>query len=121
MYSLVIGLIIFVCVLLVIVVLLQSSKGGGIAAGFTGATQVMGVKRTSDLLEQLTWGFAVALMVLTLSTSFVIGSRTEQGGINSVNVERAAGKSAGAPAAPAGVPSTPNEKALTPDSAANNR
>ncbi len=118
MYSLVIGLIIFVCVLLVIVVLLQSSKGGGIASGFTGATQVMGVKRTSDLLEQLTWGFAVALMVLTLSTSFVMGSRTEERGINSVNVERASGKSAGA----AGVPSTPNEKAVTPaagDSAAN--
>jgi len=118
MYSLVIGLIIFVCVLLVIVVLLQSSKGGGIAAGFTGATQVMGVKRTSDLLEQLTWGLAVALMVLTLSTSFVLGTRTEENGINSVNVERASGKSAGS----AGVPSTPNEKAVTPaggDSATN--
>jgi preprotein translocase subunit SecG len=114
MYPLVIGLIIFVCVLLIIVVLLQSSKGGGIAAGFTGATQVMGVKRTSDLLEQLTWGFAVALMVLTISTSFVMGSRTEEGGIKSVNVERASGKQAG-------VPSTPNQKAITPagDSATN--
>jgi len=114
MYSLVIGLIIFVCVLLVIVVLLQSSKGGGMAAGFTGATQLMGVKRTGDLLEQLTWGFAVALMILTLSTSFVLGSRNEDGGIRSVNVDRAAEKSTAAPA-PAGVPSTPNEKALTPD------
>jgi preprotein translocase subunit SecG len=74
----------------------------------------MGVKRTSDLLEQLTWGFAVALMVLTISTSFVMGSRTEERGVNSVNVERASGKSAG-------VPSTPNQKAVAPagDSAAN--
>ena len=107
MYSLVIGLIIFVCILLVIVVLQQSSKGGGIASGFTGANQVMGVKRTSDLLEQLTWGLAVALMILTLSTSFVMGSATENNaGPRSVNVERAAEKSPG-------VPSTPAEKVLS--------
>jgi preprotein translocase subunit SecG len=106
MYSLVIGLIIFVCVLLVIVVLLQSSKGGGIASGFSGANQVMGVKRTSDLLEQLTWGLAVALMILTLSTSFVVRPEEADGRIRSINVDRAAEKSPG-------VPSTPAEKTLS--------
>ncbi len=113
MYTAIIIFIILVCLLLVTVVLLQNSKGGGITAGFTGANQVMGVKRTSDLLEQLTWGFAIGLMVLTLSTSIVMGSRTQASGPKSVNIDRASGKSTGN--VPPAV-TTPSEKAMqSPD------
>jgi preprotein translocase subunit SecG len=51
----------------------------------------MGVKRSNDLLEQITWGLAITLIVLTLSTSFLIDmSSSEEGaGSRSINVERA--------------------------------
>jgi preprotein translocase subunit SecG len=61
-------LIIITCVLLVLVVLAQNPKGGGLASNFGGAgsSQLMGVKKKGDLLERLTWGFAIALIVLSL-------------------------------------------------------
>ena len=44
-------LILLVCGLLALVVLAQNPKGGGLAAGFTGAQQIGGVQRTADFLE----------------------------------------------------------------------
>src|SRR6476620_3735926 len=67
-------LIILTCTLLVLVVLAQNPKGGGLASNFGGAgsSQLMGVKKTGDLLERLTWGFAIALIVLSLSVTLVM-------------------------------------------------
>ncbi len=65
-------LIFIVCILLIIVVLAQNSKGGGLNSTFSGGNQVMGVKRTTDFMEKATWTLAVALLVLSLSTVFVI-------------------------------------------------
>ena len=47
-------LIIIVAALLALVVLAQNPKGGGLAAGFTGASQIGGVQRTADFLEKST-------------------------------------------------------------------
>lgn len=76
MYALVIGLIIFFCFLLVLVILAQNAKGGGLTSQFGGsaASNIIGVKKTGDLLEKLTWSFIVAIMVLSLSTSFMTPS-----------------------------------------------
>ncbi len=65
---------IIVCaVLLTLVVLAQSSKGGvGSTFGGSGASQMMGVKKTSDLLEKLTWGFIVSIIVLSLTVNVVM-------------------------------------------------
>lgn len=65
-------LIFIVCVLMIIVVLAQNSKGGGLTSTFSGGNQVMGVKKTTDFMEKATWTLAVALLVLSLSTVFVI-------------------------------------------------
>jgi len=72
MYVLFISLAIFCAVLLVLVVLAQNSKGGGLSNQFggSGASNLIGVKKTGDLLERLTWGFAIAIMVLSLATNF---------------------------------------------------
>ena len=59
-------LIIVACVLQVLIVLVQNSKGGGLAAGFTGTGQTMGVRKTADFLEKSTWSLAVAILVLSL-------------------------------------------------------
>jgi len=90
--SIMIGLIIVLAVLLTLVVLAQNPKGGGLSSAFGGAgsSQLMGVKRTNDLLEKVTWGFAIAIMVLCVSTGFIVNSNTAQPGMpNSVNIERA--------------------------------
>ncbi len=65
-------LIFIVCLLMIVVVLAQNSKGGGLTSTFSGGNQVMGVKRTTDFMEKATWTLAVALLVLSLSTVFVI-------------------------------------------------
>ncbi|HMP99529.1 MAG TPA: preprotein translocase subunit SecG [Cyclobacteriaceae bacterium] len=74
MYTLVISLIIFAAVLLVLVILAQNSKGGGLSSQFggSGASNLIGVKKTSDLLERLTWGFAIFIMVLSLTSSIIL-------------------------------------------------
>jgi preprotein translocase subunit SecG len=73
MYTLVISLIIFFAVLLVLVILAQNAKGGGLTSQFGGssASNIIGVKKTGDLLEKMTWSFIIAIMVLSLSTNFI--------------------------------------------------
>jgi len=73
---LVISLIIFFCFLLILVILAQNAKGGGLTSQFGGsaASNIIGVKKTGDLLEKLTWSFVIAIMVLSLSTSFITPS-----------------------------------------------
>jgi len=75
MYTVVTVLIIIVCVLLILVVLVQNSKGGGLASGFAGSNQVMGVKKTTDFIEKLTWGLALTLVVLCLVASFSLPNK----------------------------------------------
>ena len=94
MFGAIIVLAIIIAVLLMLVVLIQNPKGGGLSSQFGGsgsASQLFGVKKTTDLLEQITWGFAIAIAVLTLSTHFFV-EKTGAAEINSVNVEKAANK-----------------------------
>jgi preprotein translocase subunit SecG len=71
MYTLFISLAIVSAVLLVLVVLAQNSKGGGLSSQFggSGASNLIGVKKTGDVLEKLTWGFAIAIIVFSLATN----------------------------------------------------
>ena len=64
--------------MLTLAVLVQNSKGGGLAAGFASSAQVMGVRKTSDFLEKLTWGLASALLILCLVSNFAIPSGKKQ-------------------------------------------
>jgi preprotein translocase subunit SecG len=81
MLTFIIGLTLFICVLLVLVILAQNAKGGGLTSQFggSGATNIIGVRKTGDLLERLTWGFAVAIMVLSLSTNFITPTAGSKG------------------------------------------
>lgn len=93
MYAIIVGVIIFISLLLILVVLAQNPKGGGLSSQFggSGATQLMGVKKTGDLLEQLTWGFAIAIVVLTLGTNFFLQDQS-QSDLVSPNIESAQGQ-----------------------------
>lgn len=72
-YTLIISLILVSCILLVLIILAQNSKGGGLSSQFggSGASNLIGVKKTGDLLERLTWGFAIAIMIFSLATNFI--------------------------------------------------
>ena len=101
MYITLICIIIFVCVLLVLVVLSQNSKGGGLSSQFgAGSSQLMGVKRTGDLLEKLTWSFAIALVLLTLTSHIILDENSSAAESRSVNVEKASQERATPAAAP---------------------
>lgn len=91
MFTFIITLIIISALLLILVVLAQNSKGGGLSSQFGGGgtSQVMGVKRTGDLLEKMTWGLAIALIVLSLSTHMFLQENIETPGLNSSTLERA--------------------------------
>lgn len=72
-------MLILACVLLSFLVLIQNPKGGGLAAGFAGGTNLMGVKRTGDILEKGTWGLIIAIMLFSLVLN-VMGPSSGSGG-----------------------------------------
>ena len=74
MYIFLLSLIVLVAILLVLIILAQNSKGGGLSSQFggSGASNMIGVKKTGDLLERITWGLTIVLMALSISSSFIL-------------------------------------------------
>lgn len=65
-------LIIIVSIVMALFVLIQNPKGGGLASGFSGASQIGGVQKTTDFLEKGSWTLMVVLFVLCIvSASFL--------------------------------------------------
>ena len=91
MFTLFITLILIAALLLILVVLAQNPKGGGLSSQFGGSasSQIMGVKRTGDLLERLTWGLAVFILMFCLGINFFIGGDQVASEPTSPNIERA--------------------------------
>ena len=61
-------------VLITLIVLLQNSKGGGLASNFTAGNQTFGVRQTTDILEKITWGLAIFILVVSIIASFTYKS-----------------------------------------------
>lgn len=79
LYTVIVSLIVIICVLLTIVVLLQSGQGEGLSGGLAGGamgSQVMGARKTADLLSKSTTVLASAFLVLCVVANFAI-DRTE--------------------------------------------
>ncbi|MCE2840551.1 MAG: preprotein translocase subunit SecG [Bacteroidetes bacterium] len=81
MYTFITLLIVLVSVLLILLVLIQKPKGGGLAQGFSSTNQIMGVKRTSDVVERGTWILSLSLLTLALLINLWIprGEEVEPG------------------------------------------
>ena len=62
--------------MITLIILVQNPKGGGLVSSFSSSNQFMGVRKTSDFLEKATWTLAIALLVLSLSSIFVIPRET---------------------------------------------
>ena len=71
MYVFFIVLIVIASFLIILTVLAQNPKSG-MAANFCASNQVMGVRQTADFLEKLTWGLAVAIVVLSLAATMAM-------------------------------------------------
>ena len=76
LYLLLIGLIVLASILMCFIVLIQNSKGGGLASSFASSNQIMGVRKTTDFIEKMTWGLAAAMVVLSILTSYVLPKAT---------------------------------------------
>lgn len=103
MFTLIIILLIIVSFLLGLVVLVQNSKGGGLASGFASSNQIMGVRKTTDFLEKLTWGFAVTMLLLAMIGNFVLpkGTSKTNSSVIEEQIQNTPVPSAPAPSAPA--------------------
>lgn len=71
MYNLLVILAVIVAVLLTFVVLIQESKGGGLASSFSASNSIMGVRKTTDVVEKATWTLAALIVVLSIATTYV--------------------------------------------------
>jgi len=119
-YTLVIILTIVAAFLLIGVVLIQKSKGGGLGSTFASSNSILGVKRTNDVIEKVTWWLAGIICLLSIVSVFVAPSLTQNTGIRT-HVEAPATPALEVPAAPAAAtdaPATPAAPAA--ESAAQN-
>jgi preprotein translocase subunit SecG len=78
MSTIIIILALLASILLILIVLIQNPKGGGISASFSSANQIVGVKRTNDLIEKLTWTFAIVLLFTAFSSSYFSNSSSDK-------------------------------------------
>ncbi len=59
-------------ILLIGVVLIQKSKGGGLSSAFAGSNQILGVRRTNNFIEKVTWTLACGIAVLAILCSYLM-------------------------------------------------
>ena len=97
MYTLFVVLIVLVALLMIFIVLIQESKGGGLASNFSSSNAIMGVRKTTDVVEKLTWGLAAAMVVISVACAYVA---PQAAGENSVMENSATTEQTALPAMP---------------------
>lgn len=124
MYTVLVILIVVLAILMCFIVLIQESKGGGLASSFSASNQIMGVRKTTDLVEKITWGLAAGMVVLSvLSVYFIpqlvteesamMKAATEQKAVNSNNLPGFGTSQPAQQNAPSGQASAPAQNATS--------
>lgn len=75
------AVILVISILLGAVILVQNPKGGGLATGFQGASQMGGVQRTTDFLEKATWYLTGGLFILCIVAGIFFGDASQDVGV----------------------------------------
>ncbi len=71
MYTLLVIIIVIIAVLMIGIVLIQESKGGGLASNLSSGNQVLGVRKTTDVVEKTTWILAALMVVISVICAYV--------------------------------------------------
>ena len=71
MFKVLLIIIVILAIFLCFIVTIQNSKGGGLAAGFASSNQIMGVRKTTDVIEKATWSLAAAMVVFSVICAYV--------------------------------------------------
>lgn len=99
MYSIIIVLMVLAAILMCLIVLIQESKGGGLAAGFSSANSLGGVRKTTEFVEKATWGLAIAMVVFSIAAAYLIPGQKINGSVmENAPVQTAAPALPGTPA-----------------------
>ncbi|MBR0273315.1 MAG: preprotein translocase subunit SecG [Bacteroidaceae bacterium] len=115
MYTLLVILVVIASVFMCLIVLIQESKGGGLASGFASGNQVMGVRKTTDVIEKLTWGLAAAMVIFSVASVYFIPSAASDA---SVMEDIAIEQQATAPTNLPGIPAAEVQEAPAADAPA---
>lgn len=88
MYTIILALHVFVCILLIIAVLLQNSKSSDLGAALGGGSgEMFGPKAPSTIMNKITTVIAAAFLILSLILAVLSTSREEsimQGGTSAI-------------------------------------
>lgn len=76
MYIILVTLVVIASILMCLIVLIQESKGGGLASGFASGNQMMGVRKTTDVIEKITWGLALAMVIFSVASVYSLSDST---------------------------------------------
>lgn len=82
-------LIIIIAVLLVLVVLIQNSKGGGLDSNLASQNQSFGAKKTTEIIEKVTWYLIGALAILCIISTKSISTDVDDLGDAPAQIEAA--------------------------------
>ncbi|MDE1192368.1 MAG: preprotein translocase subunit SecG [Arachidicoccus sp.] len=70
-------LIIIACIVLAFFVLIQNPEGGGLSSSIGGfSNQIMGVKKTNNVLERGTWLFVSIVGLLCIISVFIFSGKS---------------------------------------------
>ncbi len=114
MYNTIVILIVAASVLMCLIVLIQESKGGGLASGFADNNAMLGVRKTTDVIEKTTWGLAAAMVILSIISVAFLTSPSQSGTVMEQTPEEQAASSNNIN----GIPQGETPAAETPDAPA---
>lgn len=81
MYTLLVILIVIAAVLMIGIVLIQESKGGGLSSNFSSQNNLLGVRKTTDVVEKTTWALAAALVVISVACAYMAPGAANGGSV----------------------------------------
>lgn len=109
MYSIITILAVIVGILLGAIVLIQNPKGGGLNSSFGGVgQQLLGARRSTDVVEKTTWGLAAGLLFLCLiSVAFIDKKAVNKSEVQKSEVEEMVAKTPVTPPVQGGMGNQP--------------
>lgn len=108
LYTFIVILVVLASVLMCAIVFIQESKGGGLASGFASGNSMLGVRKTTDVVEKTTWSLAAIMVVLCVLSVFFLNTGSNNANQSVTELQAGAAKEAATNAAnQTAVPSTP--------------